>query len=273
MIRPDDLDLIRQITAALLDSVFRSTLEPQAPEGTTEGNLQVILWIAKALYVRGDHYGMEITEQVTQLLGNRYYGPTASKGFAVLFGDDEFLTRDNYATIRPLTKQRVFSFCMPKIVDGFRNADAATKQNYLIALSHILRNVHSAIILPELGTLLPLLLQSLDLPDPGVKSATLETLHITIMESSDAVKEHISSLTTRLLNSCTNREQNPPRVRAAALRCLRGFPGAVRSELLLPYRRQVTRSLVVALDDPKRNVRKEAVDCQAKWYSLDVPED
>lgn len=126
MRQPGDLDIIRQITAALLDSVFGSILDPQVPGGTTEGNLQVIFWIAKALYVRGDDYGMEITEKVTQLLGNRNYGPTANKGFAVLFGDDEFLTKDNYAIIRPLAKQKVFSFCMPKIVDGFRNADAGS---------------------------------------------------------------------------------------------------------------------------------------------------
>jgi DNA repair/transcription protein MET18/MMS19 len=129
------------------------------------------------------------------------------------------------------------------------------------------------VILPELGRLLPLLLQSLDLPDPNVKSATIETLLITVTESADAMKEHISSLSARLLNACTNREENPPRIRSAALRCLKVFPRALRTDLLLPYKRQVIRSLVTALDDPKRNVRKEAVDCRARWYSLDEPED
>lgn len=133
----------------------------------------------------------------------------------------------------------------------------ATKPNYLVGLSNILRNVPSSVILPELGRLLPLLLQSLDLPDSDVKSATIETLHITVMESANAIKEHISSLTARLLSLCTNREENPPRVRAAALRCLQFFPGTIRSESLLPYRRQVVRSLVVSLDDPKRDVRRE----------------
>jgi len=115
----------------------------------------------------------------------------------------------------------------------------------------------STVILPELGRLLPLLLQSLDLPDPNVKSATIETLLITVTESADAMKEHISSLSARLLNACMNREENPPRIRSAALRCLRTFPGVVRTDLLLPYKRQVIRSLMTVLDDPKRNVRKE----------------
>ncbi|RPA91136.1 ARM repeat-containing protein [Choiromyces venosus 120613-1] len=273
MKKPGDSDLLQKITADLLESVFNSMSGVQEYDNLVGQKLQTVLWITKAIVVRGDRYGMEITERIVGLLGDKNYGPTAGKGFAVLLGDDEFITKGNYAIIRPLTKQKIFTFCVPKIVEGFRAADSTTKPNYLVALSNILRNVPSAVILPELGRLLPLLLQSLDLPDPNVKSATIETLLITVTESADAVKEHISSLSARLLNACMNREENPPRIRSAALRCLRIFPGAVRTDLLLPYRRQVIRSLMTVLDDPKRNVRKEAVDCRAKWYSLDEPED
>jgi DNA repair/transcription protein MET18/MMS19 len=119
---PADADFVRQITNGLLDSIFRSTLGSQGFDHATGGKLQVVFWIAKALLMRGDHYGMEITEKVAQLLGNRTFGPAASRGFAILLGEDEFLTKDNYAIVRPLMKQKVFSFCLPKIVDGFRNA-------------------------------------------------------------------------------------------------------------------------------------------------------
>lgn len=77
--------------------------------------------------------------------------------------------------------------------------------------------------------------------------------------SADVIKEHISSLISRLLAACMNRKQNPPKIRASALRCLRIFPGAIRNELLLPFKRQVLRSLILVLDDPKRNVRKEVL--------------
>ncbi len=135
-----------------------------------------------------------------------------------------------------------------------------TKPNYLVALSNILRNVPSSIITPELPRLLPLLLQSVDLADVDVKAATIETLNVTIRESADSLKEHVSSVITRLLRTCIPEDEgkkNPPRVRIAALRCLRAFPGTLRGELLLPYKRQVMRRLLPVLDDPKRAVRKE----------------
>ncbi|KAG0131695.1 putative DNA repair/transcription protein [Tuber indicum] len=273
MKKPGDSELLQKITADLLESVSSSILTSREYDNLVGQKLQTVLWITKAIVVRGDKYGTEVTEKVVTLLGDKNYGPIASKGFVVLLGDDEFITKSNYAIIRPLTKQKIFTFCVPKIVEGFRTADSTTKPNYLVALSNILRNMPPTVILPELGRLLPLLLQSLDLPDPNVKSATIETLLITVTESADAMKEHISSLSARLLNACTNREENPPRIRSAALRCLKAFPRALRTDLLLPYKRQVIRSLVTALDDPKRSVRKEAVDCRARWYSLDEPED
>lgn len=59
------------------------------------------------------------------------------------------------------------------------------------------------------------------------------------------------------------------KVRVSALRCLRTFPGKVKDSALLPYRKAVVRGLLIVLDDPKRNVRKEAVDCRAKWLGFD----
>lgn len=63
------------------------------------------------------------------------------------------------------------------------------------------------------------------------------------------------------------------KVRYNALVCLRGFPGKVKESTLLPYRRAVTRGMMTVLDDPKRNVRKEAVDCRSAWLNMDEPEE
>lgn len=77
------------------------------------------------------------------------------------------------------------------------------------------------------------------------------------------LQEHVSSVISRLLAA-----GGPPVVRIKSIRCLKAFPGAMRNELLLPYRRRVLRELVKFLDDKKRDVRKEAVDCRAKWWAL-----
>lgn len=100
-----------------------------------------------------------------------------------------------------------------------------------------------------------------------MKAATIETLLVTIAESADVVKEHLGSVVSRLLKA-TEAPGNPVRVRMMALRCLKAFPGALRRELLLPYKRQVVKMLTGALEDPRRNVRKEAVEARGVWSRL-----
>ena len=54
---------------------------------------------------------------------------------------------------------------------------------------------------------------------------------------------------------------------------MRVLPGKMNQSTLLPYRNAVTRGMLNVLDDPKRNVRKEAVDCRAAWLALDEPDE
>ena len=42
----------------------------------------------------------------------------------------------------------------------------------------------------------------------------------------------------------------------------------IRYDVLHPIKAQVLKELGKALDDKKRNVRKEAVDCRARWCVL-----
>jgi len=52
------------------------------------------------------------------------------------------------------------------------------------------------------------------------------------------------------------------KVRVAALKYLALLPGAVRYDLLHPYKPRVLKDLAKALDDPRRAVRKAAVDAR-----------
>ncbi|RPB25820.1 hypothetical protein L211DRAFT_835879 [Terfezia boudieri ATCC MYA-4762] len=123
-----------------------------------------------------------------------------------------------------------------------RNAVSTGRQNsFLVALSNILRHIPSKIFLPSLPQLVPLLLQSLDLPTPAkdqgavnVKLATLSTLSITILESANALQAHVSSLIT--YHGDLGNPGAPRRVTKEALSCLRIFPGTLRNELVLPYK-------------------------------------
>jgi DNA repair/transcription protein MET18/MMS19 len=113
------------------------------------------------------------------------------------------------------------------------------------------------------------LLQTLDIAgEDDIKVGTMDMLILILQERSQVLEEHIGSVITRLL-SITSSYQNPPRVREKALHCLTLLPVKLRTEVVLPYRKQVVKKLTAALDDRRRAVRTEAVRCRTKWIDMD----
>lgn len=175
----------------------------------TENSIRVIFWISKGLILRLANTE-EVLQRLLSLLSDDNHGLVAGHGFGLLLAPDEVLSKDNDATIRLLTKQKVFSFCIPKIAAHFRRVEISTKPNYLIALSGILKYMPTEIVVTEIETLLPLLLQSLDLKDQDVKAATIESVIFISQESSAAIEGHIPSLIQRLLKSAEKPNENVP---------------------------------------------------------------
>jgi len=143
----------------------------------------------------------------------------------------------------------------------------ATRSNYLIALSNIISNVPKEILLPELPTLLPLLLQSLNLPSPVLRADALNTLYVMVIESPEIISPHLETMIPILTSQITISPSNPPKVRIAALRCLAILPSHLNFTAVDPFQKMVIRAIGGVLDDPKRVVRKEAVDCRHAWYT------
>ena len=220
----------------------------------------------------------------------------AAARFASLLASDEVVSKVNGAQIRLLAPQQVFQTLTPLLAAKFRDStDAIIKENCLTALSGVISSVSSELAMSELTTMLPLLLQSLDLTDQTVKLATLEMLGVVIAKSPAALQEtgHVTALVKRLLSTSmlpsghakasrqsmkTDPMQRPPgqaiaaeesipKVRQMAVRCLFLMPGNITGlpNPLLAVRSDVLKSLGKILDDPKRDVRKEAVDARAAW--------
>lgn len=105
--------------------VLQDTITQQA---SNSGNaLEVYLWITKSLVLRTHALGYELTDNVIQWCGSNVAGSQAPQGFDVLIGDDELaLNKTTFATTAILYKQRFFSFCLPKLVEGFRSAEKGT---------------------------------------------------------------------------------------------------------------------------------------------------
>ncbi|KAI9781234.1 MAG: hypothetical protein M1835_004338 [Candelina submexicana] len=238
----------------------------------SENGVRTAIWIAKALALKSDPSLSLVLDELLWTLDNKDFGTFTARGFSLLISPDEVLSKENYAIVRLLHKQKVFAYCVPRIAELFRGADPTIKPNYLIALSGLLKSVSLEILMPHSDMLLPLLLQSIDLNDQDVKAATIDTLAVTIGENSKAVEGHVSSLINRLLSTARGKQFNSPKVREIALRCLCMFPRKFRNETLLPYKKQVTKNLMTILDDSKRVVRKEAVDCRAAWFNMDEPD-
>ncbi|KAF3938488.1 hypothetical protein ABW19_dt0205283 [Dactylella cylindrospora] len=262
---PADRDFLAKST----DAMWESVKSADSPDSAF--NLPALFWIAKALALKNDKLAEPIVARLLELLDSEALGATVGRGFEVLLSDDPLLSKENYAVIRLLSKQKLFVFCVPKLVEGFKSASPTAKRNYLQALSNIIRHVPSKLVLAEINTLLPLLLQSLDLQDPEIKTASIDTLSVTITEATELVSEHVSSLITRLIAASSPSEVNTVKVRIAALRCLSIFPSALGIGVVIPYKRQLMRALLKPVDDPKRSVRKEAVDCRARWFALGEP--
>lgn len=282
-----------------------------------QSQIRYIFTLAKALVLRLAPSTNIMLTKLVDLLAE-LSAPRArycAIGFNLILAPDEILSKKNEAQIRLLAPQRIFQILVPMFSDRFKdqNTTLERKEIYLIALSGILGTVSSEIVMPELPTLLPLLLQSLEIPDThhNVKIATLETMVVVITKNPDALIEsgHIPALIRRLINTAAllkQRQRNSktnssssklfkvsdtvmldtvnadspreppsaPKSRQLALHCLTLLPQYIKDQKtpnpLLALKKEVLHGLTLCLDDPKRDVRKEAVDARARWLrSLD----
>lgn len=191
------------------DMLFELSAKSLEIRDSLENTIRAMFWIAKGLVLRLADTNA-VLECLLDVLPNTNCGLPSARGFDLLLAPDEMLSKENGATMRLLSKQKVFNICIPRIAKDFQHAETSIKPNYLIALSGILKYMPTEVLMPEIDTLLPLLLQSLDLRDAGVKAATIESLTVVGTESPKAVEGHISSLVSRLLRSTAERKTNSP---------------------------------------------------------------
>ncbi|KAK7182163.1 hypothetical protein DPSP01_012975 [Paraphaeosphaeria sporulosa] len=255
-----------------MDPLIEAPFEIFHPEKLDPPRIRVIFACLKGILLRSSPILAKLYPQLLDFLSHPKYGAAIAHGFSTLLQPDDLITKQNHCQISGLHKQKSFALLVPNITQAFRDASAEMKPNYLIALSGILRWLPFDIVIEEVPSLILLLLQSLDLKgEDFVKEAAIGTLASTLAEKPEVVQEHAGSLISRLLaNSVLDKEApTPARVRAAACRCLMLVPDKLKLEIVLPYRRQVCRKLIAALDDAKREVRSAAVKCRARWLEVD----
>jgi DNA repair/transcription protein MET18/MMS19 len=245
------------------------------PEKLDPPRIRIIFACLKGIVLRSSPILGTLYPTILSLLSHPKYGTTVAHGFSTLLQPDDLLTKSNHCQILGLHKHKSFALLVPSITSAFKEADQQTKPNYLIALSGALRWMPFDIVVEEVNQLVTLLLQSLDLEDvDSVKEAAIGTLMSSLIERPLVLEEHANALISRLLTNSTSKDKtSPPAVRIAALKALALVADKFKAETVLPYRRQVAKKLIAALDDPKREVRSVAVKCRAKWLTVDDEDD
>ncbi|KAF9960367.1 hypothetical protein BGZ72_007172 [Mortierella alpina] len=258
------------ISNTLVPGLHGLIRQEQAAFEAREAALIVYTWIAKAMVLSTNAIGYDMTGELMSIFSVPRLGRIAADGFSLVIGEQQdVLTKENFAVLRLLYKQRFFNHCIPVLVKGFENSSDEVRHNFLIALSHVLRNIPKQILLTELPPLLPMLVHSLSFPDPELKASTIETFQIITKDAPGLMAEHLPTLTP-LMISLTNAKDpaNTMKVRITALKCLGAQPKSLPFTALRPYKTQVLKELERSLDDRKRSVRREAVECRSQWFTL-----
>lgn len=253
------------------DIIFLENIVNQALEHEpTAEALEAICWCAKGLVLKAHPLGFKLAAKIVEMAVDPTM-PLSSQAAllsAVLVIPDPMLSLENGAKIRKLHVQRLVSENLPKLVDGFHRSDS--RVNSLVTLSGILRYVPSKILIPEIPKILPLLVESFEMKNAVVQEAAINTILVTLADASDMFGPYVSTLVPRLLRMArySKTAGSPAVVRSAALSCLCSMASCVPRQSLEPFRPQIIKELGFIVDDPKRQVRKQAVICGQVYHEL-----
>ncbi|CAG8771911.1 7017_t:CDS:2, partial [Acaulospora morrowiae] len=101
--------------------------------------------------------------------------------------------------------------------------------------------------------------------------STIDTFYLIALEAPHIISEHISTVIPLMLSFIQSTNENTMRVRISSLQCLGAFPDTIPFDVLYPFKSKVLKGVGNALDDKKRLVRKEAVDCRSRWFLFTGP--
>ncbi|KAJ9081392.1 hypothetical protein DSO57_1015099 [Entomophthora muscae] len=289
----NDVSLMDFVSRKIKTDIKFVAFDYSASQSRRSAALEMIIWTARGLVTLGNDTGFQLLDFMFMLLEDDVLGNQAALGIHLILCDDEwFFCKANHASIRLLFKQRVFSVLFPIITALFNQASSRdeVKQNCLIALAALLKNSPQKILIREGKQLLPLLLSCLKQASESIQEAAINSLFTLMAEgglSESALRlsffHHDKPTLLETLLYLATETDGPKRrfgiqVRVGALKCLALFPSLTVSPSIhsvddlepTAICRLVNQRLSIALDDPKRLVRAEAVKCRHKWLTVTI---
>ncbi|KAI0333855.1 ARM repeat-containing protein [Cubamyces sp. BRFM 1775] len=245
--------------------------DPNVPVDTRKNAIVTFTWLTKALLVRGHPAAMTNVDRLFELFDDDNVNWDAARAIGRIPGSDKVLTKRNHAVIRILYAQKYCNSVLPRIIEGAKSSQSSRQNAFLVALAALIKSVPKSTYASQMSSLMPLLLRGLDLPDNEIRASVIDTLQAAAASSGKEkdnalLAEHASSLVATMLKNSMVANMPSVRVRIAALRFLATLPDVIRYDVLHPQKATVVRELAKVLDDPKRAVRKEAVEARTNWY-------
>ncbi|KIY43082.1 ARM repeat-containing protein [Fistulina hepatica ATCC 64428] len=252
----------------------KSVLDRARTPDERSRSIETWTWVCRALLVRNHPDAAHFSDRVFNIFDDTAINWDAARAVGAMIKTDDVLTKSNHTVFRILHVQRFVHRVLPRIKTGIDKSEGHEQTAYIVALTSLITSIPKSAYAQEMPTLLPLLLRALDLPDHAIRAGVMDTLHAFVegdasdasdkVESTDAtiISEHATTLVKVMLKNCMAREMPAANVRIAALRLLGALPHVVRYDVLHPVKANVIRQLSGALDDPKRSVRREAVDAR-----------
>ncbi|ORX37979.1 Dos2-interacting transcription regulator of RNA-Pol-II-domain-containing protein [Kockovaella imperatae] len=266
---------------SILEAVWvKEVVETSLPLETRCRALSVYLHTIKGLVVLRSSVAYAALERVIDVLKLSSFDPAFVNEAAASFGilsstESRDKSREKHLSTKLLHAQKLWNYLLPRLIEGDQDAKGRDRLPYLVAISSLLPLVPASLYLSDFPRIFSLILRSLQLSEPRQRTNAVSAL-IAILETpnhSTAVDqilhERAGDMVTSLLQ-CSIRDGESSKssgiLRSTALRCLAMIPDVIRFDILRSQKAVVIRDLGRTLDDPVRAVRKEAVECRAKWF-------
>lgn len=253
-----------EIIKLIIDTIMKK-IDSQNSSETRFNGVCLSIWMLKALSMSGKYQiADKFSKIIYDLLEDSLIGTEASKAFEIVLKDYPFILHKNMNSIvQILYKQRFFTLNLGKILELFKNGN--DERILLISLSYMVKNITNQMLLNEIDKIFPLLLKAITSKKKELIEVGFQTLLTFIQTSKSKIETNLDTIIDLTLQYIHYKESMY--VRMNAIHCLIEL-SAFPYQKLFPYYNNIMESLDEALDDPKRDIRKEVIICKDIWLSL-----
>ncbi|KAI6246673.1 hypothetical protein HI914_05135 [Erysiphe necator] len=250
---------------------------------------QVIVYIAAASFTS---YDTNLMRPVFRLLSDALDPEThdsnistlVAQSFRLILAKSEILNEKNYIQVRALRKGLLLDLIRPLMAQYRRHCELIpqnpnlhqnAKNNYLIAIIGILRNIEAYLVLDkfDLEELVILALEGTNVSDDVIaKAEYIKLVRMLISERPKHMEKHVDKIIERMTERTHNTLETPSdanfECRILAVDVLRLVIENFGSDLPLPKRVKLIGELAIAKDDCHAGVRQAAVQCMLALFYL-----